>query len=150
MLHCGREALRDAGCAELAAAADPRLGARSGVILGNLSYPTQSLSRFAESVSLQAQPGGFVAGRAQELAGVSRPHPLNRFMSGLPALFCARALGLQGAAFALDAACASSLYAIKLACDELQGRRADLMPAGSVSLADDLFIHVGLCTVYPS
>src|SRR6185295_5198361 len=44
---------------------------------------------------------------------------------------------------ALDAACASSLYAIKVACDALHDGRADLMVAGGVSAADDLFLRVG-------
>ncbi len=64
-------------------------------------------------------------------------------MSGLPALLLERALGLGVGAFALDAACASSLYAIKLACDRLHDGDADLMLAGAVNCADDLFIHVG-------
>ena len=50
--------------------------------------------------------------------------------SGLPALL-ARALHLDMGAFALDAACASSLYAIRLACDALHDGRADLMLAGA-------------------
>ena len=64
-------------------------------------------------------------------------------MSGLPAHLVAQALGFGAGAFALDAACASSLYAIKLACDRLHDGRADLMLAGAVNRADDLFIHVG-------
>ncbi|MBW2454507.1 MAG: hypothetical protein JRI68_08350, partial [Deltaproteobacteria bacterium] len=148
VLHCAREALRDAGQAELGAAADSRLGERRGVILGNLSYPTQSLSRYAESVWLGAQGPNVGGGRPLgALAGVRPPAPINRFMSGLPALLCARAFGLGAAAFALDAACASSLYAIKLACDELHAGRADLMLAGGVNRADDLFIHVGFCAL---
>ena len=68
-------------------------------------------------------------------------------MSGLPAHLAARALGLGAGAFALDAACASSLYAIKLACDRLHDRSADVMLAGAVNRADDLFIHVGFCAL---
>ena len=64
-------------------------------------------------------------------------------MSGLPAHLAAQALGLGGIAFALDAACASSIYAIKLACDSLHDGHADLMLAGAVNRADDLFIHQG-------
>jgi acyl transferase domain-containing protein len=52
-------------------------------------------------------------------------------MSGLTARLAATALGLDGPAFALDAACASSLYAIKLACDRLHDGSADLMLAGA-------------------
>ena len=40
-------------------------------------------------------------------------------MAGLPAGLLARALGLGGGCYTLDAACASSLYALKLAADEL-------------------------------
>ncbi|MDF1663196.1 MAG: beta-ketoacyl synthase N-terminal-like domain-containing protein, partial [Planctomycetota bacterium] len=59
----------------------------------------------------------------------------------------ASALGLTGTAYSLDAACASSLYAIKLACDQLQDRRSDLMIAGAVNRADDLFIKIGFCAL---
>ena len=69
--------------------------------------------------------------------------PRNRFMSGLPALMIQQALGLGLSGFALDSACASSLYAIKYACDRLHSRRADAMLAGAVNCADDLFIHIG-------
>jgi len=55
----------------------------------------------------------------------------------------AGSMGLTGPAFALDAACASSLYAIKLACDALQDGDADVMLAGGVNGADDLFLHLG-------
>ncbi|MEO1624652.1 MAG: PfaB family protein, partial [Bacteroidota bacterium] len=52
-------------------------------------------------------------------------------------------LGLGKIHYALDAACATSLYAIKLACDELLTGKADLMLAGAVSASDQLFIHMG-------
>ncbi|GLZ28831.1 type I polyketide synthase [Lentzea sp. NBRC 105346] len=118
-LHSAREALREAGTT-----------GRTGLVLGNLSFPSAGLSRFAESVWLDQE----------------RPDARNRFSSGLPALLTAEMLGLDGA-FALDAACASSLYAIKLACDRLHDRTADVMLAGGVSCADDLFIHTGFCAL---
>ena len=131
VLHTGREALRGAGDGDRE---------RTGVVLGNLSFPTVGASRFAEAVWLgQDQP---VSSRdAHEV------DPRDHFMSGLPAHLLARALGLGGAAFALDAACASSLVALKLACDRLHDRRADVMLAGAVSCADDLFIHIGFCAL---
>ena len=104
----------------------------TGLVLGNLSFPSASQARYAESVWLGKSP---------------RPHPKNRFNSGLPAHLTARALGLGGGSFALDAACASSLYAIKLACDRLHDRTAEVMVAGAVNQADDLFIHVGFCAL---
>lgn len=121
-LHGVREALRDAG--------RERADARSALIMGNLSFPSAQMARFAEHTWLGAR------------GGRDRPHPHNRFNSGLPAHLAARALGFGGG-FALDAACASSLYAIKLACDRLHDRVADLMVAGAVNCTDDLFIHMG-------
>ncbi len=139
VLHTSREALRDAGC----------LGSnlKTGVIFGNLSYPSHGLTQFAESIWLDAQSNDFLNGKARELAGINRPNPMNRFMSGLPAHIVARALDIEGGAFALDAACASSLYAMKLACDKLHDREADLMLAGGVNRSDDLIIHIGFCVL---
>ncbi|MEM7354356.1 MAG: beta-ketoacyl synthase N-terminal-like domain-containing protein, partial [Acidobacteriota bacterium] len=133
VLHTGREALRSAS------GGDRTTEERAGVVLGNLSFPTLGASRFAESVWL---------GEDHPLRHEGHDvDPRNHFMSGLPAHLLARALGLGGPAFALDAACASSLVALKTACDTLHDRRADLMLAGAVSCADDLFIHIGFCAL---
>ncbi|MFJ9984661.1 beta-ketoacyl synthase N-terminal-like domain-containing protein [Streptomyces globisporus] len=117
---------------------------RGGLILGNLSYPTPTGAAFAEHVWLSAQRPAL---RDALLRGGRRPRPdaRNRFSSGLPALLAARALGLGAGAWSLDAACASSLYAIKLACDRLHDGTADLMVAGAVSRPDPLYLHVGFC-----
>ncbi|MEW2546753.1 beta-ketoacyl synthase N-terminal-like domain-containing protein [Streptomyces sp. NPDC047002] len=136
VLHGVREALREAG----------REGPlpRAGLVLGNLAYPTGEGSAFAEHVWLSGQEP---AVREALLTGArrTRPDARNRFSSGLPAHFAARALGLGAGAHALDAACASSLYAIKLACDRLHDGTADLMVAGAVNRVDNLFLHVGFC-----
>ncbi|MBK6407589.1 MAG: hypothetical protein IPF66_22775 [Holophagales bacterium] len=68
-------------------------------------------------------------------------------MSGGTAALLGRALGLGAGAFCIDAACASALYAIKLACDRLHDGEADRMLAGAVQRADDLFLHVGFCAL---
>ncbi len=140
ILHTAREALKDSGYL-----GDPHLNA--GAIFGNLSYPSHSMNQFSESIWLDDQGEDFLGGEARQLAGVSRPNAINRFMSGLPAHILARALDLNAGSFALDAACASSLYAIKLACDQLNDRRTDLMLAGGVNRADDLIIHIGFCVL---
>ncbi|MEV4561640.1 beta-ketoacyl synthase N-terminal-like domain-containing protein [Kitasatospora sp. NPDC049285] len=133
VLHAAREALREAG--------DVAGRAHAGLVMGNLSYPSAGLSRFAESVWLDGAPDSLR--RALPARAIGRPDPRNRFSSGLPAHLAARALDLRAGAFALDAACASSLYAVKLACDRLHDRSADLMLAGAVNCPDDLFIHMG-------
>ncbi|MEQ1571631.1 MAG: beta-ketoacyl synthase N-terminal-like domain-containing protein, partial [Myxococcota bacterium] len=123
VLSAGRKALREAG--------HDRPSARVGAAIGNLSFPSSTMSRYAEHVWF----------------GRPTADPRNRFMSGLPALLLADQLGLGGGAFALDAACASSLYAIGLACERLHDRTLDLALAGAVCRSDDLFIHVGFCAL---
>lgn len=127
VLYGARQALAEAG----------RVGPlpRGGLVLGNLSYPTESGAAFAEHVWLSAQRPAL---RDALLRGArrARPDARNRFSSGLPAVLAARALGLGAGAWSLDAACASSLYAVKLACDRLHDGTADLMVAGAVSRPD--------------
>lgn len=116
---------------------------RAGLVMGNLSYPTPTGAAFAEHVWLSAQRPAL---RDALPAGTGRrPDARNRFSSGLPARLAARALGLGAGAWSLDAACASSLYAVKLACDRLHDGTADLMVAGAVSRADPLYLHIGFC-----
>ncbi|MBL8299603.1 MAG: hypothetical protein JNN30_14800 [Rhodanobacteraceae bacterium] len=119
-LHCAREALRET-----------RVAGRVGAIFGNLGFPTTQMAAFCEQV----------------WTGEGEVDPRNRFMSGGTAAMLERALALQAGSFCLDAACASSLYAIKLACDALHDRRADVMLAGAVQRADDLFLHIGFCAL---
>jgi acyl transferase domain-containing protein/3-hydroxymyristoyl/3-hydroxydecanoyl-(acyl carrier protein) dehydratase len=124
LLYCAREALKEAGIAQ----APPRTGAIAGV----LGLPSESLAQYAENVWLE------------------KPNPIapeNRFMDGFAVQDLARTLQLDLGAFALDGACASSIYAIKLACDALQDRRADLMLAGAVNRSDDLYLHIGFSTL---
>ncbi len=133
-LHAGRQAWQDAVTKQL----DPR---RVGVILGNIALPTDSASAWTREI----------LGRtiAEKIAGPEhsddrrRTHPLNRCVAGLPAGVLARALGLGGGSFALDAACASSLYALKLAVDELLAGRADAMLTGGVSRPECLYTQMG-------
>ena len=131
VLHAGRAALREAG--------DHARPARTGLILGNLGYPSRSLAAYAERIWLADHPDLRAA-----LPGVpSAADARARFCSGMWAHTAANALGLQGGSLALDAACASALYAAKIACDRLQDGSADLMLAGAVSGCDGLIINSG-------
>jgi acyl transferase domain-containing protein/3-hydroxymyristoyl/3-hydroxydecanoyl-(acyl carrier protein) dehydratase len=121
-LHSARQALESAGLG------DARSFPGGIVVLGNLSYPVPAL------VELAIETWG------NERRSTD---PRNRFMSGLPAQLTAQALGFGRGGFALDAACASSLYAIKLACDRLHDGSADIALAGGVNHAESLFLHLG-------
>jgi len=125
-LHAAREALRSCG------SASGQNHPRGIVILGNLSYPVPAL------VDLAMQTW-----RGEDGVGQAGVDPRNRFMSGLPAQLAARELGFGLGGFAIDAACASSLYAIKLACDRLQEGSADIAMSGGVNHVESLFLHLG-------
>ena len=73
--------------------------------------------------------------------------PENLGIAGKPATLLAEALGLSGRSYALDAACASSLYSIGLACHTLWSERSDLMLAGAVSAADPFFVNMGFTMI---
>jgi PfaB family protein len=131
-LHASREALRSA---RLDDAPQPR----GVVVLGNLSYPVPELVELALDTW---QAKGASAPEARDAR--------NRFMSGLPAALTAQALRFGLGGFALDAACASSLYAIRLACDRLHDGSADVALAGGVNHADSLFLHLGFTALAAS
>ncbi len=121
---------------------------RVPVIIANIVLPTDTASELTSRIygrGLEAVAGGLKAGvpglpDAAIEAGLS---PLNRHAAGLPAGLLARALGLGGGAVTLDAACASSLYAIKLACEELRSGRADAVLTGGVSRPSCQFTQMG-------
>ena len=130
---------------------------RVGVILGNIVLPTESTSAMCRDVLgrtwierlIEALP--ISPERRERLqADLDQPdrttrdwHPLNSLAASLPAALIAEGLGLGGVAYTLDAACASSLYALKFACDELRAQRADAMLAGGMSRPDCQYTQMG-------
>jgi acyl transferase domain-containing protein/3-hydroxymyristoyl/3-hydroxydecanoyl-(acyl carrier protein) dehydratase len=106
--------------------------ARVGIVLGNICLPTDKSSDLCRAIL-----GGKL--------GLSAPstHPHNRHVAGLPAGLLSKGLGLGGGSYTLDAACASSLYALKLAADELLAGRADAMLAGGCSRPDCQYTQMG-------
>ena len=131
-LHVARAAWADAKTERIASD-------RAGVILGNIVLPVQTLSAWSREVLATAfdKKVGLPSQTPSEI------EPANVFPAGLPAAFVARALGLCGPAYTLDAACATSLYSIALAMEELQAGRADAILCGGVSRPDALYIQMG-------
>ena len=116
---------------------------RMGVIVGNLALPSETASKLA-----QDYVGRTVYEQLFDQQLETSAAPLNRYMTGLPAAVLAKALGLGGTCFTLDAACASSLYAIKLAVDELQSGRADAMLTGGVARPDSQYTQMGFSQLH--
>ncbi|OPC77947.1 hypothetical protein B4N89_37570 [Embleya scabrispora] len=123
VVHATRQALAEVD----------RLGLhrRTGLVLGNISCPTTSMVAYAEDVWLRSQPAEVRAEWPRH--DRHSPIPMSRFCFGLPAQLVAQAFELRAGAVVLEAACASALYAIELACRKLHFRQADLMVAGALN-----------------
>ncbi|MCA2979175.1 MAG: hypothetical protein INH37_12875, partial [Myxococcaceae bacterium] len=106
---------------------------RTGAVVANIALPTDGASAWAERLLVPRVCEG----------AVTRADPREAFPTSWPVGEVARLLGLGRGAYTLDAACASSLYAVHLACLELEAGRADAMLAGGVSLAQPLYTQIG-------
>jgi PfaB family protein len=140
-LYTAKEALIDGGYYQ----AKEQL-ANCGLILGNLSFPTSSSHQLISDIycrSLESNIQRLLKYPEFRLKDHQQFPPENEVLEYTPSEIVSKALALGKTHFALDAACATSLYAIKLACDELQTGKADMMLAGAVSASDQLFIHMG-------
>jgi len=114
---------------------------RTGVVIGQLALPTDAAAAWARELlrpGFEREALGLAGHRGGE-----RVNAANRFVAGLPGGVLAKAFGLGGGAWTLDAACASSLYALKFAMDELRAGRADAMLAGGVARPESLYTQMG-------
>ncbi|WP_423213348.1 beta-ketoacyl synthase N-terminal-like domain-containing protein [Shewanella maritima] len=152
-IDTAHKALKDANI-ELT---NPKLS-RTGIVMGTLSFPIaksnelfvplyhgaveKGLQHKLKQPNLKLQhfsPSSADSGKGDETAV-----PLaNGAIAHNASKLVADALGLGAAQLSLDAACASSVYSLKLACDYLQTGKADVMLAGAVSGADPFFINMG-------
>jgi len=134
-LKAASDAFRDANMAKL----DKR---KIPVIIANIALPADSISAittelFDAIVKNKLKPGSVKVEEA------IKTKPMNRYSAELPAGMIAQALELGGGCTTLDAACASSLYAVKLACEELRSGRADAVLTGGVSRPSTQFTQMG-------
>lgn len=140
-LHVAKDALIDSGYYN-----KKEVLARCGLILGNLSFPTGSSHRQLADIYTQTTEKALqelLNDKNFKIPASKKAIPDNEILEYTPSQMVTKALGLEGGHYALDAACATSLYAIKLACDELLTGKTDLMLAGAVCASDQLFIHMG-------
>ncbi|MEM6651331.1 MAG: beta-ketoacyl synthase N-terminal-like domain-containing protein [Pseudomonadota bacterium] len=101
---------------------------RAGIYCANLAYPSRAHAAYAADIWEN---------------GKSSRAPQSVLNASLPPHLIARELKLSGPAYALDAACASSLYALEIACRRLQSRQIDCALVVGVSAADNLILHIG-------
>lgn len=141
-LHVAREALRDSGYHD-----HPEVLARTGLVLGNYSFPTPTSAQLSVPLIHQAvldglRRGGIPTDPTLARVNADATRAENAWVSGMPARSVAVGLGLGGPRYALDAACSSALYALKLACDHLATGQADVVMAGAVCAPDPTLIHL--------
>ncbi len=115
-----------------------------GVVFGNIVLPTDG----AAALALETLGRTFEERRGVRLHRRSASHPLDRRAAALPAGLLAHVLGLSGGCFTLDAACASSLYAVHHAVRELQAGRAGAMLAGGASRPSCLYTQMGFSQLH--
>ena len=113
---------------------------RVATVLASIALPTPESSKLSEEI-FQGQLAASLSPQPE-----NRPptvSPLFRRVTGRPAQVGAQGLNRGGFTLTLDAACASSLYAVKLACDALTEGRADAVLAGGANRADTLYTQEG-------
>jgi len=151
--HVARQVLSQGGI-DLEKAHHPR----GGLILGNLSFPTRTSNQltmdfYKEFWERELRKACALANfeLPQFLESNSTEGSQHLSTASGPAQFLKRELGLGEYTFSIDAACASSLYAIRLGCMALRSGEVDWVLAGAVSAADPFFIHAGfsLLQAYP-
>ena len=140
-LYVAKEALRESGYLNQQEALK-----KCGVILGNLSFPTGQSHKMMSEVytqTTQAALRDLLGDETLQIPTTNHDFPNHGTLDVAPSKIVHEALGLGTTHYSLDAACATSLYAIKLACDELITGKSDMMLAGAVCGSDQLFIHMG-------
>ncbi|MBU0463790.1 MAG: beta-ketoacyl synthase [Proteobacteria bacterium] len=133
VLHAGRDALLQCSHTN----EDKK---RTGVIIAAIALPTETSSQISWQIICN---GSKDYNGNKDYKGLVPKDFSSSGVVSLPAAIFARAMGLQGGCFTLDAACASSLYSIKLACEHLHLKKADIMVAGGVSRPDSLYTQIG-------
>ncbi|RLC01395.1 MAG: type I polyketide synthase, partial [Deltaproteobacteria bacterium] len=137
VLHTGRQAFLNCNT-------DTIDRTRMGTILAAIALPTDSASRISEKIIGHSFETRLFGPQSKgPNPAINENECLAGRVTSLPAAILAKALGLGGGSFTLDAACASSLVAVKLACDELISRRMDAMLVGGVSRPDCLYTQIG-------
>ncbi|AIY39499.1 omega-3 polyunsaturated fatty acid synthase subunit [Collimonas arenae] len=144
-LAVGRQALIDAGYNPDAAGQGRRLPAdRAGIVLGvsgttmKLTLEMAKRSEIPKWIDTLRQAG--IDERAiASVANAMRQHypdwtedTFPGFLANVVAGRIANRFGLGAASYTVDAACASSLSAVRLACQELRSGAADIMVTGGV------------------
>ena len=103
---------------------------RIDTILAAIALPTDSASSFSRKIMGRAIESRLFPHASASSTTLTHVDALASRVDGLPAALLAAEMGFGGDCFTLDAACASSIYAVKLACHALAADRADMVVTG--------------------
>ncbi|MDR1045590.1 MAG: helix-turn-helix domain-containing protein [Candidatus Adiutrix sp.] len=132
-LAAGRDAAREVKWDKV----DP---GKVGVISGHVILPSTAMAEAAVSLYTREATRDWATKPQLE------PPPRDAFrLMGYSARLLAQSLGFSGPAYTLDAACASSLYAVHLAVEDLLNGSLEAVFSGGVAKADALFTQLGFC-----
>lgn len=107
-LYVAKEALKDSGYYDSETALE-----KCGLVLGNLSFPTGSSHKLMSSVYTQTTEKALqelLQDDNFKIEAHKYEQPENEVLCDTPSKMVCKALGLGGNHYALDAACATSLY----------------------------------------
>ncbi|MCO4782945.1 MAG: hypothetical protein KC646_11530 [Candidatus Cloacimonetes bacterium] len=132
-LHVVNEALEDADLLSSKSLND------TGLILGNLTFATEKAEEASEDYLLSLVSSA----HKKNIGPNTNIDSRNFHQSALPAQVCSEFFGLGIQSYALDAACASSLYVIHLACEQIWTKQAKQMIALGVNRSEMVALQVG-------
>lgn len=142
-LHCSSSALKDAGIGE-----SNDLRERCANIIAAYSWsPTFSSHEFFLPLYLKKLQS--LLGSSPELAeaigsfSTKEVKAENACIAGMLASITSDSLGLGGPTYSIDAACASSLYSLKLAALHLRSRQCDVAVVSGISAGHPVFATLG-------
>ncbi len=143
-LYAAKEALKDSGYFH-----DEQLLNKTGLIFGNLSFPTEYSSKLFSSMHLKALE--YFVRKLLNHQNFHFDNPAselnisldNAITASLPASVICSSLRLGGIRYTIDSACASSLNVMELASYHLNSGQVDMMLAGAVCCPERLYVIHG-------
>ncbi len=143
-LYAAKEAVKDSGYLDNETALK-----RCGIISGSLSFPTRYSKQLFSSLYMNVMEPHVQAllnnrqFRFHMENNASALSPYNALTASFPTTVTAKALGVQGPSYAIDAACSSALYCMKFASYYLNAGKADIMLAGAACRPDHILVSHG-------
>ena len=117
---------------------------RTGLVLGNLAFATESSEKILEDALVHALESHLKANLDLSPRAFKPSSPdVQLHHSARPAQLCGKFFNFGIDPYAIDAACASSLYVVDLACRALWNQEADMMLAMGVNRAEMVAMQVG-------